>query len=147
MHRTHATSTLQFAVAFALQGLRCERGDHPLACTRFNGIWTLLTGTTVLHLELAPINAQPHLIKNPLLKHEPFLSVCEPIYTEDKIYEPISDWFIKLVHKCEPFFHLLIFSKKKVHKLCPKTSVVTSGFVNQFLGTLLFVLSFLTKGS
>jgi len=56
----------------------------------------------------------------------------------DLINHLIKCWIC--CHKTGGHFH-------KVHKLCLKTSVVTGRFMNRFLGTLLFMVSFFTKGS
>ena len=56
------------------------------------------------------------------------------------------DWFMKLVHWHEPFLCLWTFSKL-VHVLCPFALLVTKRFVNRFLWTLLFMVSFFPKGS
>jgi len=88
-------------------------------------------------------NAHQNLIRNPFLawtlSQTSTLSVC--LWTNlHRGHDSWTDfdWFIKSVHKCEPFFHLRTFSKK-FNKLSPKTSVATSR-------TLLFVVSFLTNG-
>jgi len=99
-----------------------------------------------LSLELAATQIHRHLEVITSFSYMNTFFKCEPFCEEHNIYEPISDWFTQLVHKYEPFLHLWTFSKK-IHKLCLKTPVVTSRFMNRFLGTLLFMVSFFTKGS
>jgi len=83
--------------------------------------------------------------------HGPFaqlgtLCVWEPFWKEPNEQVLIIWMSDETVPNCKPFLKLGTFSKK-VPKLCPKTSVVTNGFRNWFLGTFLFMVSFSTKGS